>query len=367
MMDDTNMSEHRPDSTGQPLTELAMLQQMVLQQQSQITTLLANASTNSTTQPYTPSPSLPALTRERAPKERLPTLRVFNGDRNEWEEWHLAARNKLRADGEAIGETFIQFLYLSARVEGKAAKTVKTYVELHSNNGSGTGEDFLTHLGTIYADPNKKARALQSLYTMRQGDRESFANFLPRFETVLADAGGHQFNAEQQVNYLRNSLNRKIRPYLISSAQGLSGNYTAFVSLCQSIGSELMALEIYDKSSRQPHSHVSVREPVDPQDTMVWEPTNTQLTSKKTQATRESSRKRATWVDKSTLDYRFKNNLCIRCGNQGHHFGECKFLPPKNPVHQHPVKVKTIDVKAAKAEKMDNDDSEESSDELGKE
>ena len=42
-------------------------------------------------------------TTTKRPKERLPTLREFDGKRTEWNEWELVARNKLYADGDAIG------------------------------------------------------------------------------------------------------------------------------------------------------------------------------------------------------------------------------------------------------------------------
>lgn len=363
-MDFTNLSQADQIAALQEIVN--QQQQIVTQQQSQIASLMANTPTaHSTAESTIPTPVTQPVsaTKEARPKERLPTLRVFGGDRNEWEEWQLAAKNKIRADGAAIGDTFMQFLYLSARVEGKAAKTVKTYVEHHSNSASGTGDDFLIHLGNIYADPNKKARALQSLYTMKQGDRESFANFLPRFETVLADAGGHAFSEEQQVNYLRNSLSMKMRPYLISSGQGLSDSYTGFVGLCQNIGSELMALEIYEKEKKRLQSPSHAERMAKAQDAMVWEPTP--LSATRT----ETNGKRATWVDKSAIDFRFQNNLCLRCGNRGHRVMDCKFLPPKNPAGSSRVKVKTAGVKAtkapkaAKADSMDSNGDDKSGDE----
>ena len=313
----------------QLLAEVQRLTSMVQQQQAQLN--------NS----QSPGPVLE--TGPKPPKEKLPTLRVFNGDRNDWEEWHLAARNKLRADGTAIGSPFLQFLYLSARVEGKSAKMVKSYVDYHSTQGTGNAPDFLSYLEKIYADPNKKARAMQILFSLKQGDKETFANFLPRFETVLADAGGLEFTDGQRVNYLKNCLNMKMRPYLVSVAQGLSENYNGFVDQCQNIGSELAAIEIVDRNNR--HYTPSARQltgsdtPKEPWnrrtqrnlkgqedlDKMDWEPAKPLRTNR---STVETNGRRAKWVGPETMAYRREKRLCFRCGNPGYVVDDCKFLPP---------------------------------------
>ncbi|KAK4443233.1 hypothetical protein QBC34DRAFT_257514, partial [Podospora aff. communis PSN243] len=51
-------------------------------------------------------------------------------------------------------------------------------------------EDFLTCLSTCYGDPNAEQKALGRLESMTQGNQESLATFIPRFEKELADGGG---------------------------------------------------------------------------------------------------------------------------------------------------------------------------------
>ena len=66
---------------------------------------------------------------------------------------------------------------------------------------------FLTYLSACYGDPNLKQRALGRLTDLRQGDKESFAAFLPRFEKELTDSGGSTWPDDVQINHLRSSLN----------------------------------------------------------------------------------------------------------------------------------------------------------------
>lgn len=80
----------------------------------------------------------------------------FGGKRSSWEEWLLKAKNKLHADGAALGDLKDQTLYLFNRLTGPAAKMATTQVERCQ-----IPTDFLDYLNTIFGDPNKEARAQQ--------------------------------------------------------------------------------------------------------------------------------------------------------------------------------------------------------------
>lgn len=199
------------------------MQEVIAQLQQQLAALQASSSTTPTPTPTmsampTVTPARQTGEAIRRPKEKLPTLRTYSRRRTKWDEWHLAALNKIRADSEAIGTEFDQFLYLHSRLEGDAAKTTRAYVEERSVNTNGQGQELLAYLATIYSDPNKKARALQTLHTIRQRDNESFASFIPRFKTILANAGGHAFSPEQCITYLRQALNLEMRTHLVGAS-----------------------------------------------------------------------------------------------------------------------------------------------------
>ena len=307
------------------------MQEMIEQLQQQLAALQASSATTSTA-PTAPAatPGEQTATATRRPKEKLPTLRTYSGRRSEWDEWHLAALNKIRADGEAIGTPFDQFLYLHLRLEGDSAKTTRAYVEERSVNASGQGQEFLAYLATIYSDPNKKARALQTLHTIQQRDNESFASFIPRFETVLANAGGHAFQPEQCITYLRQALNLKMRTHLVGAGQAVGTTYQEFVNHLQGIGSDLSTLSLLGSSSRAPRQPIGTAAMVQ-SDTMEWTPTPALLVNNSgTKA--HASKRQATWVDARVLAYRREKGLCIRCGNQGHLQAECKFLPARRPM-----------------------------------
>lgn len=262
----------------------------------------------------------------KTPKEKLPMLEKFKGNRAMWDEWHLAAAHKLRKDGPAIGNTFDQFMYIYARLDGEAAKMVSTTARMLSESETGHGPNFLEYLNSVFGDPNKKARAQQQLYNLRQKEKEPFASFLPRFETILATAGWSHYDDEQKISLLKNALSKEIRTALIGRT--MPGTWAECISFILTISSEIAALnqQFRQFPQQQPKLNHSSNPTTYPSN-MDWEPVRTT-----TAATQEiGTGKRATWVKKETLAFRKKKGLCVRCGNRGHITPKCPLLPPIRP------------------------------------
>ncbi|KAK4172274.1 hypothetical protein QBC36DRAFT_294517 [Triangularia setosa] len=75
-------------------------------------------------------------------------------------------------------------------------------------DGTSDPERFLTYLATCYGDPNIEQRALARLESMVQGEKESIASLLPKFEKELADSGGVEWSDAVKINYLKRTINR---------------------------------------------------------------------------------------------------------------------------------------------------------------
>lgn len=252
-------------------------------------------------------------------RERLPMLEKFRGNRNVWDEWHLCASHKLAKDGPVIGDGFDQFTYIYSRLEGEAVKMVSTTAKILSDSRTGDGLQFLEYLNTVFGDPNKKARAQQQLYSLRQKEKESFATFLPKFETVLATAGWSVYADDQKISLLKNALSKEMRTALIG--QKLSETWSECISELLTISSEIIAINHQFKPNfpGPPTSSKLNKSPT----AMEWEPIKSTVIG-----TQGGISKRAKWVKKETLAYRKEKGLCIRCGNMGHVSKNCNFLPP---------------------------------------
>lgn len=273
-------------------------------------------------------PSNSIKTEPESPRVKLPMLEKFRGNRAMWDEWHLAAIHKLKKDGPAIGSSFDQFMYLFARLDGEASKMVSTTARLLSENQTGSGVAFLDYLNTVFGDPNKKARAQQQLYNLRQKEKEPFSSFLPRFETILATAGWSYYDDDQKISLLKNALSKEIRTALIG--RNLPPTWAEFISFILTISSEIAALQqqfqnpVPFQQTRTNNSGAPVTYP----HTMDWEPIKSTVLG-----TQNTAGQRATWVKRETLEFRRKKGLCVRCGNKGHRSPNCQFLPPSRPLN----------------------------------
>lgn len=296
-------------------------QNKLISQLQQQLSASSNSSSNVTTN--ISDEARPSMTILSEPREKLPALKEFRGNRAIWDEWHLGAIHKLMRDGAAIGDAFDQFMYIYSRLEGEAAKMVSTTARALSETRTGEGGSFLDYLNTVFGDPNKKSRAQQQLYNLKQKEKEPFASFLPKFETILATAGWSCYADDQKISILKNALSREIRSALIGRT--LPETWSGFISLLLTISSEIVALN----QQFRPQAHFQQQKNPSSQlnPAMDWEPVKALATDVHQKATRP----RAAWVKKETLLFRKRKGLCIRCGNKGHIAPNCQFLPPLRP------------------------------------
>jgi hypothetical protein len=247
-------------------------------------------------------------------QEKLPQLSEFDGTRSKFDGWEIEARNKVKTDGKAMGSEMDQLRYIFARLRSNARNMCLAFVRAKEEEGSGTGIQLLDYLACTYSDPNRQKKALNNLYTIKQKTQESFARFLPRFETELANAGALSFDNTIKISLLENALNHSMQERLVSVFP-VPTEYNAFTSLLQTIGSRLDALHTPWKGSSQPRPIQDTNV-----DTMDWEPTHTFAAS---------TNHRAKWVNREEIERRRSNRLCIRCGASGHMIRSCQYAPAR--------------------------------------
>ena len=279
-------------------------------QLSQLQQRQADASTVLT--PRDPSPA------PQCPKASLPESPMFNGDRKEYEGWRALLQNKLETDGDVIGSRMNQFRYVAARLEHDGLKLALTYITQNRASPTASGMALLEYLDTIFGDKHKKQRATEALRTIRQKSQEPFATFLPRFEKVLADAGGMNWPDDVKRSYLDGSLTFELRRLVVTMPA--VAEYSAYVS-------ELLRLSDLYRATMRHAPKESVPAPSQRSELMDWEPTRA------TSAT-TGQRKRARWVSDEVLDERRETGSCMRCGKTGHFIKDCTLLPPIRPQQQ---------------------------------
>ena len=142
---------------------------------------------------------------------------------------------KLEIDGPAIGTDKDRFVCIFSRLEKGAKSMTTTFAQRGGPGGVFNPTAFLTYLTSCYGNPNLKQQALERLADLRQGDKEGFSAFLPRFEKELADSGGADWPDVVQISYLRRSVNAGLEK-LLRGQRDMPTDYPGFVRELQVLG-----------------------------------------------------------------------------------------------------------------------------------
>jgi hypothetical protein len=305
--------------------------------------------------PAAPPTAPPAALPEPEPERRgskmtMPDPPRFDGTRKKFRSWRLEMEGKLRADGHVIGSPSNQFAYIYSRLGDLPQATSAAFYERGGADGQRDPAAFMRYLTLTYQDPNIAQEALNKVSGMTQGDRESFAAFLPRFERELADAGGALWTDDVRINYLKKALNEEMTDRLVGNLH-LPTNYDGYVRELYQLGTNLSAQRAARKRGQKktpappPQPHAEPREkayrPQKPRadpDEMDWEPAKISKLIRKQD--KELAGKRAKWVDKAEMDLRAKEGRCFRCGRSGCRVERCPLLPARNPRSQPAVRAK---------------------------
>jgi len=272
-----------------------------------------------TPQAHTPTPT-PGTAR---PKAILPSPPKFDGTRSEYEGWRSLVRDKIDVDGEAIGSARNQFLYVASRLEGKGLQLALTFITTGRSAPDASAAHLLDYLDSIFGDRHKAQRAVETLRTMRQGPKELFSAFLPRFEKALADAGGMAWPDEVKRSHLDGAMTFELRRLTITMPP--IATYGAYVNEILRV-SDLYRSTMRYAPREQSTAHRGTG------DAMDWEPTRAAAAAPLRDG---QKKKRAQWVDQKEMEKRRQDGRCFRCGASGHRIDKCEFLEARPPREAH--------------------------------
>ena len=275
----------------------------------------------------TPLPPTPTFTPGTArPKAILPNPPKFDGTRSEYEGWRSLVRDKVDIDGEAIGSARNQFLYVASRLEGKGLQLALTFITVNRDAPDASATRLLDYLDSIFGDRHKAQRAVETLRTMKQGPKELFSAFLPRFEKALADAGGMAWPDEVKRSHLDGALTFELRRLTITMPPAAA--YGDYVNEILRV-SDLYRSAMRHAPKEQQTAHRGASE------TMDWEPTRAAAAAPSQDGQKT---KRAKWVSQEEMDKRRQEGRCFRCGASGHQINGCEFLNARRPTEAHPAR-----------------------------
>jgi hypothetical protein len=275
--------------------------------------------------PTTPStiPAPAPVIADRRPKHRLREVIEFDGkDLAAYPQFEGLLRAKVKYDGPAIGEEPERVWYAFGCLKGDAAKRIYPWIAAFQSTTQFTVAGLFEQMGIAFQDPDRQQKALSRLNTIRQG-AQPFRSFISEFDRLILEAEGWNWDDRVKKGYVKSAISRELLQHTVAMDE--SSSYTEFCSQLRRVSDRLA--EFKDRHRARPAQNQStptVDSNPDP-DPMDWERTPA------ASAAPVAARQRARWVSQDELTRRRNENLCIRCGGNGHFQAQCKLAPASRP------------------------------------
>ena len=259
----------------------------------------------------------------RYEKPRLPDVEVFEkGSHEDYSQWKARVQAKLFADQRAYPTESDQVHYVITRTKGWAFTALRTYVTaMIEGRSTPTLQDLWQQLDGFFVDPTIREKAMQFLRTTKQGNGELIPH-VQSFDLKFLEAGLDSASDAQKIDYLKNSLNKRLLRYQVGYQPLTQETYEQFVQRMRFTWENLKAVDwtpsTFVPRTGSPPKTSHHHEPMD------WTPT---VGAIRPRATREY------WGSKAQIQERREKGTCLRCGRSGHRVANCqaqlRMTPPR--------------------------------------
>jgi hypothetical protein len=266
------------------------------------------------------------------PTKILGELPEYHGERDTLEPWIGQATAKVNTDYVGCSDA-VKFEVVANRLRNKALLQMSAWLASQRKGRTQSFSGLIEQLRVVFGDPHRKERALRNLVTLRQTNK-SFTEYFVKFQTLLAEAGGSQWDDVIKKSYLERGISVELSSRMVGLTS-LSQSFGEYVSKLQLVSDQLDAHTARAHASNWRRAApipttvpIAASAPAVP-DAMDWEPTPAARAA--TARPVANSGARAKWVAKEELDRRRSAGLCLRCGASGHRIKECPYQPARRP------------------------------------
>jgi hypothetical protein len=171
------------------------------------------------------------------PKPILPDPVKFDGKAYHFDTWLPSIQAKLRTDGlsGALGDSIAQFYYVYDRLESSVQSQVLPQLATAEEERNWSYQTILDQLARALDNPNKTQDAIERLHRIEQSS-ESIPNYIAKFERMLYEAKGHNWDDDRKIAAFRFGLNSIIKNRLAQQLE-LPSTYPKFLQAVQKLSS----------------------------------------------------------------------------------------------------------------------------------
>ncbi|KUM55330.1 hypothetical protein ACN42_g11987, partial [Penicillium freii] len=246
---------------------------------------------------------------------------LSDGKEVRFETWETVIRQKLEANADHYPLPVHRKLYVQSRCEGKAQLHIAPRMSSDSSNLYVDAEDMITHLKTVFANPNRRAEAYTAYHKLMMKPKDSFTDFLAEFMQLAEEAVVIEENRKRD-------LYSKL-PYLLQSQVMWAVNqdtvtFESFTKTCQSMSHEIN-LQQEAKITSRARSTVTTGSSAGIGVGTSVKPTSTSTYTPRVKREESVNLGRLSNAERDTL---MKEGRCFNCKEQGHMTRDC---PKKKP------------------------------------
>jgi hypothetical protein len=287
-----------------------------------------NTPTQSSTQDDMPTSQPTDLVRRPKPSLNDPE-RYDHSDKSLYPQFAGLLRAKIKHDGLAIGSEEKQAWYMFGRLRGLAAKRIFPWINAADQDKVLRTKDLFDQMDTAFLDPRAKEKALTALNCTKQG-KLSTNDFLGKFDQLLLEAGGWNWDDSIRKGYLKDALSTRMLTALVGTEE--KPTYDGY---CQQIRRTADQLEeVQEKSSGRSYGQWRKKDrqenaqPTETHDPMDWEAA---IAAAVRVAVAGRTMTEERWASDEEVSRRRQEGLCLRCGKDGHFVRDCR---TKKPLHK---------------------------------
>lgn len=283
---------------------------------------------------------------------------VWDGEKSSFNSYIRELEDCIEIDRELIGSNRAVWYDINYSLPTKAKQKVSIFYA-GGGNIDWDYRKFIAHLKRTFSNKKEKEDKQELLTRLKQRDNQRFVDFFPIFDEALAGSGGEKWTEDSKLLWLRRSLSEALKDQLFSvdldpddyygSVKKIEGVAYRFEQSRQFKGTKgnFRSLDL-----PQQDNTLTPQPTLDSDGDVIMNRFNSNNMrsggnnirnndGNKKGNTSNFKQRRAAYVDKTVLDYRRANKLCMRCGANGHYVPNCPYLPPKRPE----VPIKSTDVK----------------------
>lgn len=173
-------------------------------------------------------------------RKPLPNPGKFSGKRGEYPSWSQLMRDKIAIDRDFFPSNQAIWYLINSCLDTAPQQVVATFYASRGPDCNYNPDTFLSFLDRSYLDHNIADRATAQLRNLIQREDQSFNHFLPRFERLVAEAGGATWEDKVKIAFLEGALNKQLRQSLV--AVQLPRAYNEYLTVIQDVSWKLERL-----------------------------------------------------------------------------------------------------------------------------